>query len=389
MTEMFKVGIEELLVPFNELEDPRSTVNQLHPLPSVVMIAIMGILAGSNGPTAIARWANLKSEFLMKHLPLPHGVPAKDVFRRVLIGLNPAGFQACFEAWLATLMRIAEQKTDVDRPTYAVDGKTLRRSHDRKKGLGALHSVTVYASEYGLTLAQVATDEKSNEITAIPLALSLVNLKGAIITIDAMGTQTAIAQQIVDGGGDFVLALKGNQGTLFKAAVEHLQSEMENDFQDAATERLETSEVGHGREAMRTYIQMPVPPNLEGAQRWPGLLSLGAAILYCIRNGKETLDIRFFISSLPVNVKQFAHAVRSHWGIENSCHWSLDMTYREDELRIREENFRENFAWLNRFTLSLLKQHPTKESLIMKRRSCGWNENYMLEVLTGEHVSTR
>jgi predicted transposase YbfD/YdcC len=240
-----------------------------------------------------------------------------------------------------------------------------------------------------LTLAQVATDEKSNEITAIPLALSLVKLKGAIITIDAMGTQTAIAQQIVDGGADYVLALKGNQGTLFNAAVEHLQAEMENDFQDAATERLETSEVGHGREELRTYIQMPVPPELEGSQRWPGLLSLGAAILYCIRNGQETIDVRFFISSLPIDVKQFAHAVRSHWGIENSCHWSLDMTYREDELRIREENFRENFAWLNRFTLSLLKQHRTKESLVMKRRSCGWNENYMLEVLTGEHVSTR
>jgi predicted transposase YbfD/YdcC len=353
------------------------------------MIAIMAILAGASGPTSIARWAKVKSEFLRKHLPLPFGVPAKDVFRRVLMGLKPSGFQACFTTWLGTLMHTASQEIDVDRPTYAVDGKTLRRSHDRKKGLGALHSVTVYASEYGLTLAQVTTDDKSNEITAIPLALSLVDLEGAIITIDAMGTQTAIAQQIVDGQGDYVLALKGNQETLFVAAVEELQTHVQNDFQDVAAERLETSEESHGRQEMRTYIQMPVPPNLAGAKRWPGLVSLGVAVLYCIRNGKETVDVRYFISSLSVNVKQFAHAVRSHWGIENSCHWSLDMTYREDELRIREENFRENFAWLNRFTLSILKQHRSKESLIMKRRICAWNENYMLEVLSGEAVSTR
>jgi predicted transposase YbfD/YdcC len=375
--------IEEVLQHFDKLEDPRSSVNRRHPLTSVVVTAIMAILAGANGPTAIARWAELKEEFLSELLPLPFGVPSKDVFRRVLMALNPTAFQACFANWVAALHQAAALEAETDRPLFAVDGKTLRRSHDSKKGLGALHSVSVWASELGLTLAQVATDEKSNEITAIPQALALVDLKGAIVTIDAMGTQTAIAQKIVDGGGDYVLALKGNQGTLFEAATDYLQQQAENDFANCKARRVETTETGHGRTEIRTYLQMPVPETLKGAQRWPGLLSLGVAILYCIRDGKETIEARYFISSLPVKVKQFARAVRSHWSIENSCHWCLDVTYREDECRIRDEKFRENFAWLNRFTLSLLKQHQGKGSVAMKRRACGWDEPFLLEVLTG------
>lgn len=299
------------------------------------------------------------------------------------MALNPEAFQTCFQLWLKQLRLIATETTGVERPTLAVDGKTLRRSHDRSQNLGALHSVSVWASELGLTLAQVATDEKSNEITAIPQALSLVDLKGAIVTIDAMGTQTAIAKQIVDGQGDFILALKGNQGTLFDAAVDYMEQQSKNDFRDIGARRIESTEEAHGRTEMRTYIQMPIPPNLPGADRWCGLLSLGVAILHCMRDGKETMEARYFISRLPVKVKQFARAVRNHWSIENSCHWCLDVTYREDESRIRDKQFRENFAWLNRFTLSLLKQHRGKDSVAMKRRACGWNENYMLEVLTG------
>lgn len=377
-----RIDIEDVLEHFSHLEDPRSSINRQHPLTSVVVVAIMAILSGANGPTAIAKWAKIKQAFLENWLPLPHGVPSKDVFRRVLMALNPQAFQACFEDWLSALREVAIQATGVNRPTFAVDGKTLRRSHDRGKNLGALHSVSIWASELGLTLAQVATEEKSNEITAIPRALALVDLKGAIVTIDAMGTQTAIAQQIVEGQGDYILALKGNQGTLYEAAVEYLEQQASNDFRGIGARRHVTTEEVHGRTETRTYIQMPVPKDLPGADRWRGLLSLGVAILYCIRDGKETLEARYFISSLPVKVKQFARAVRNHWGIENSCHWCLDVTYREDESRIRDEHLRENFAWLNRFTLSLLKQHRGKESIAMKRRACGWNENYMLEILT-------
>ncbi len=285
--------------------------------------------------------------------------------------------------WLTALRAAATEAMGVDRPTLAIDGKTLRRSHDRRRNLGALHSVSVWASEFGLTLAQVATAEKSNEITAIPMLLSLIDIRGAIITIDAMGTQTAIAEKIIAGGGDYLLALKGNQGTLHDATIDYIHEQTKTDFRGIGACRLDTVEKKHGRIERRTYIQMPVPKSLPGFAHWKGLLSIGLAFLHCIRDGKETTDVRYFISSLPVKVKQFAHAVRSHWGIENSCHWCLDVTYREDESRIRDERLRENFAWLNRLTLSLLKQHPEKDSVAMKRRACGWNDEYMLQVLTG------
>ena len=383
MVSIVRMGVQEVVRHFKQLEDPRSPVNRLHPLDSVIVIAIMAVLAGANGPTAIANWAKMKSDILLKLLDLPNGIPRKDVYRRVLATLKPDAFQACFTMWLTALRAAAAEATGVDRPTLAIDGKTLRRSHDRRRNLGALHSVSVWASEFGLTLAQVATEEKSNEITAIPILLSLVDIHGAIITIDAMGTQTAIAEKIIDGGGDFVLALKGNQGTLHDATIDYINEQTKTDFRGIGARRLDTEEKGHGRIEKRTYIQMPAPKSLPGFSNWKGLLSIGIAVLCCIRDGKETAEVRYFISSLPVKVNQFAHAVRSHWGIENSCHWCLDVTYREDESRIRDDHLRENFAWLNRLTLSLLKQHPSKDTVAMKRRACGWNDEYMLQVLTG------
>jgi predicted transposase YbfD/YdcC len=383
MASVVRMDLKGVVGHFKELEDPRSAVNRLHPLESVVVVAIMAVLAGANGPTAIAKWANMKSKLLLKLLDLPHGIPQKDVFRRVLVTLKPDAFQACFTMWLTALRAAAAEATGVERPTLAVDGKTARRSHDRRRNLGALHSVTVWASEFGLTLAQVATAEKSNEITAIPSLLSLVDIRGAIITIDAMGTQTAIAEKIIDGGGDFILALKGNQEKLHDAVIEHIDKQTKTEFRGIGARRLDTEEKKHGRIERRTYIQMPAPKSLPGFNNWKGLLSIGIAFLWCIRDGKEATEVRYFISSLPVKVKQFAHAVRSHWGIENSCHWCLDVTYREDESRIRDEHLRENFAWLNRLTLSLLKQHSDKDSVAMKRRACGWNDEYMLQVLTG------
>jgi predicted transposase YbfD/YdcC len=379
-----QLSMDEVLCHFEELEDPRSEINRKHPLVSVVVIAIMGVLAQATGPTGIATWAKFNEGLLTSLLPLPHGIPGKDVFRRVLCALKPEAFQECFASWIAALRADAALATEVDQPTLAVDGKTLRRSHDNKKGLGALHSVSVWASEYGITLAQVATDEKSNEITAIPAVLRLVDIKGAIVTIDAMGTQKAIAAQIVEQGGDYVLALKRNQETLHDAVVDYMIAQMENDFADVDARRHVTHDKGHGRVEKREYLQMPAPQTLPGIVAWKSLLTIGAVILTTLRNGQETSEMRFFISSLDLGVKRFAKAIRNHWGIENTCHWSLDVTYREDESRIRDERARENFAWLNRFTLSLLKQHPGKSSIAMKRRSCGWKPEFLLEVLTGE-----
>lgn len=380
------VYLDEVVAYFDDLEDPRSTINQKHPLVSVVVIAMMAVLAGAGGPTAIAKWAKLKADFLVNVLKLPNGIPGKDVFRRVLSLLKPDAFQRCFATWLQSLRDKAAQETGVDRPVFAVDGKTSRRSHDRKKALGALHSVSVWASEFGLSLGQVACADKSNEITAIPELLQLVDIKGTIMTIDAMGTQKAIAEQIVANGADYVLAWKGNQETLHQQVIDYIDEQAKNDFADVKARQHITHETGHGRDEIRSYLPMPVPDDLRGLELWKGLTSIGVATLVCVRDGNETTETRYYISSLPLSVKLFAHAVRSHWGIENSCHWSLDMTYREDESRIRVPHLRENFAWLNRFTLSLLKQHPGKDSTAMKRRACGWSEKFLAEVITGAMV---
>jgi predicted transposase YbfD/YdcC len=381
MADLQRVSLDEIVVHFQELEDPRSTVNRRHPLVSVVVIALLAVLAGAGGPTAIARWAALKEEFLLQVLDLPNGVPRKDVFRRVLMTLTPAAFQACFARWLQSLRADAVADTGVEQPVLAVDGKTARRSHDRHQGLGALHSVSVWASEYGLSLGQVACAEKSNEITAIPELLRLVDTHGAIITIDAMGTQKAIAEPIVEGGADYVLALKGNQGALYQAVIASIDEQLEGDLAEAQEQV--TTEEGHGREETRTYLQLPAPEELPGFLRWKGLKSIGLVTSSIVRDGVETTEVRYYISSLEVDVKQFARAVRGHWGIENGCHWVLDLTFREDESRIRERHLRENFAWLNRFALSLLKQHPGRQSLVMKRRSCGWSDAFLVEVVTG------
>src|SRR6516225_3777456 len=268
MADARQIGLDEVIRHFEELEDPRSEINLRHPLVSVVVIALLAVLAGAGGPTAIAQWAVLKQEFLFQVLDLPNGIPSKDVFRRVLMALKPAAFQACFANWLQSLRAEATAATGVEQPILAVDGKTARRSHDRTSGLGALHSVSVWASEYGLSLGQVACAEKSNEITAIPELLSLVDIQGAIITIGAMGTQKAITERIVAGGADYVLALKGNQETLHQAVIDHIDEQLEGELSDS--KELTTVEKGHGREEARTYLQLPAPKELPGFTLWKG-----------------------------------------------------------------------------------------------------------------------
>ena len=381
MADLRRISLDEVVVHFQQLEDPRSTINRRHPLASVVVIALLAVLAGAGGPTAIARWAALKEELLSQVLDLPNGVPRKDVFRRVLMVLKPAAFQACFASWLQALRTEAVAETGVEQPVLAVDGKTARRSHDRNKGLGALHSVSVWAGEYGLSLGQVACAEKSNEITAIPELLRLVDIQGAILTIDAMGTQKAITAQIVEGEADYVLALKGNHEALHEAVIGYIDEQLDGDL--AGAEELVTTAEGHGREEVRTYLQLPAPEGLPGFQQWKGLKTIGLVTSHCLRGGKEAIEVRYYLSSLGMDVKRFARAVRGHGRIENGCHWVLDITFREDDSRLRERHLRENFAWLNRFALSLLKQHPGRQSVAMKRRSCGWSDAFLMEVATG------
>ena len=347
------------------------------------MIAICAIIATADGPTAIAEWAKLNDFWLRRHLALPNGIPGKDTFRRVLGLLPPAAFQQCFQQWLQTLQVSPEVESDSQKH-IAIDGKTLRRSHDRKHGLGPMHIVSAWASDYGISLGQVATEEKSNEITAIPQLLDLIDVEDAIVTIDAAGCQKAIAAKIVDGKGDYVLALKGNQEKLFEDVQFVMLCHMQDDFVGSPVSRHVEVEQGHGRVEARTYYQITAPSHLHGRSEWKGLKTIGAAVRVYEENGVEKRDIRYFISSLRCNGQQFANTVRSHWGIENSLHWSLDMTFREDESRVRERTFADNLSWLRRMTLSLIKKHPGKKSNIMKRRMAGWSVDFLMQILTGK-----
>ncbi len=383
MADLQRISLDEVIPHFEALDDPRSAVDLQHPPVSVVVIALMAAPAGAGGPTAIARWAALKEGFLVGALDPPNGAPRKDVLRRVLMALKPGTSQACFASWLRSLRAAAAEATGATQPVLAADGKTARRSHDSKNGPGALHRVSVWASDFGLSPGQVACAEESNEITAIPELPRLVDIKGAIITVDAIGTRRAIAGQIIAGEADYVPSLKGDHGTSYRAVIDRIREQWEDGFARVKARRHRTRETGPGRDETRTYIQMPVPGGLPGLDLWAGLKSVGVVVPECVRDGEETAEVRYYISSLGVGVKRFAHAVPSHWGIEDSCHWSPDIIYREGESRIREEHLRETFAWLNRFTLSLLQQSPGRESVAMKRRSCGWSEDFLLKVLAG------
>ena len=372
--------LDEIAASFATLEDPRSEINLRHPLPSVLVIAVLAVLAGAAGPTAIARWANYKEDLLIGMLDLPHGVPAKDVFRRVLMLLKPDAFESAFNAWITRLRDEAVASTGVDRPIVSIDGKTARRSHDAKNDLGALHVVTAWAGECGLALGQEVCAAKSNEITAIPQLLKKIDVRGGIVTIDAMGAQKTIAEEVVRGKADYVLALKRNHESLPRDVVDYIDEQLVGELEEA--QELTTVDRGHGREEHRTYLQLPVPQNLPGKAAWKGLKSVGVVTSRCVRGGEESIEIRYYLSSLGVDVDLFARAVRGHWSVENACHWSLDVTFREDDSRVRQRVLGSNITWLYRFTLSILKQHPDRrQSLIMKRRGCGWSDKFLMEVI--------
>ena len=377
-----RTKLDEIVESFSALEDPRSRINRRHPLPSILVIAVLAVLAGAAGPTAIARWADLKEDLLTGILDLPNGIPGKDVFRRVLMALRPAAFEAAFNAWIDRLRDDATAETGVDRPIIPLDGKTARRSHDAENDLGALHVVTAWAGEYGLALGQQVCEEKSDEITAIPELLRKIDVRGGVVTIDAMGAQKAIAEEIIRGKADYVLALRGNHEAMHRAVIEFIDEPLDGEPEGA--QELTTTDRGHGREEERTYLQLPVPGDLPGRGGWKGLKSIGVVTSRRVKGDQEGIEIRYYLSSLPVDVELFARAVRGHWSVEDACHWSLDVTFREDDSRVRERVLGSNITWLYRFTLSILKQHPDRRmSLIMRRRACGWSDEFLMQVITG------
>jgi predicted transposase YbfD/YdcC len=332
----------------------------------------------ADGPLAIGTWAENNKQWLSKRLELPHGIPSHDTIGRLLAALCPNAFQSCFESWIAS---IATAENTDDAKQIAIDGKLLKRSHDRRRGLGPLWLVSAWSVDCGISLGQLATDEKSNEITAIPELLKSIEIKGSVVTIDAAGCQRSIAKQIVDGKGDYVLSLKGNQGKIHDAVASYIEEHMENDFANIKVEHFSETLKGHGRRDEITYYQMRVPKDLTNREKWAGLKTIGVAIRSSESGGKWSTEVRYYLNSIVMNVKRFARCVRGHWAIENTLHWCLDMTFREDESRVRDRNTANNLAWLKRFGLSLLKQQDDKHSIAMRRRVAGWNLDYLAQVL--------
>src|SRR4051794_19934932 len=376
-----------ILDHFADLPDPRREHGRIHRLDEILFIAICAVLCGADNWVEIAAYAHAKSDWLRIFLELPGGIPSHDTFRRVFCLIDPAAFQRGFSAWIAALMArkgltpIAPVPAEL-KP-IAIDGKAQRGSARRTVGRSALHVVSAWAVENRLTLGQVATDAKSNEITAIPELLELLDLKGAVVTIDAMGCQKEIAADIIDGGGQYLLAVKENQphlyediGRSFDAALEH--GEPGADFTECRTE-----EIRGGRRETRTCCVITHPRGIRGARLWAGLTAIVMVISHREIDGEASDEIRYFIGSAAGTAEDYLRWARGHWGIENALHWVLDVCFREDDQRHWAGNSAQNLGWLRKLALCLLKAEKggKGKSIATRRLLAGWKNDYLLSVL--------
>ena len=358
----FEGSDHSLIKHFSQLEDPRDSTKARHNLLDMIAISVAAVVCGADDWVSIAAFARAKEAWLRKFLDLSNGIPSHDTFGRVFSLLAPEAFEQCFRDWVYAVRQAVPEEV------VAIDGKSVRRSHNRGAGLGPLHMVSAWATENRVVLGQVATEAKSNEITAIPRLLDLLVLKGCIVTIDAMGCQTKIAEQIIAAGGDYVLALKGNQGTLAEEVEEAFIDADAKDYAGLDSQVIETSERHHGRVETRRYRTLS---NLDGVPRsalWKGLNMIGMVESQREVEGKTSNEVRFYIGSIGTDAARFAKAVRGHWGIENDLHWSLDVAFREDESRLRDPQARENFAVLRHIALSRLKNDKREKMGIKKKR---------------------
>jgi predicted transposase YbfD/YdcC len=396
-----------LLNHFSTLPDPRMERTKRHKLLDIIGLAICAVICGADGWEAIEEYGKTKEAWLRQFLELPHGIPSHDTIRRVFTRLSPSAFQAGFHSWIQA---IAQQ---FPGQIVSIDGKTLRRSYDRHDHKAALHMISAWASKNQLILGQLKTSDKSNEITAIPALLDLLTVEGCIVTIDAMGCQTAIAEQIVDQGGDYVLALKGNQGTIHQKVVEFFEQSLGSKSEtteepttkapsklpsepelpqkvqqkqhawEQATATTETVDGEHGRIEIRRYWQVSDLMWLDERGAWKDLQSLGMVEAERHVGDQVSDERRYYLSSLSPDISTFAHAVRSHWGVENSVHWVLDVTFREDESRIRKGFAPANFAVLRHIALNILRQDTRcRRGTPTKRLKAGWDNDYLAHLLT-------
>ncbi len=362
---------------FVSLTDPRRRP-PVYPLINIVAIALCAVICGADDFVSIAKWGEVKKDWLSRFLDLSAGIPSHDRFNAILAAIKPAEFEKCLLSWIAALHDATAGEI------VAIDGKTLRRSYDAASGKSAIHMVSAWATANLVSLGQVVVDEKSNEITAIPKLLEMLEISGALVTIDAMGCQTEIAQAIVDAKADYVLAVKGNQPTLHAGIQSHFDEHLEDDFARVPVSRYTTEEKGHGRQETRHYFVCPVPKDLPDAKRWANLKAIGVAISDTVRGGVSHGHVRYYILSRKLTARQFAGAVRGHWSIENRLHWQLDVTFQEDQSRVRLGNADTNCSILRRTALSLLKNNRTHKVGVKTRRLlAAASDDFLQEVVFG------
>lgn len=362
---------------FASLEDPRVLGRNRHNLIDILVIAICGVICSADDWVSIAEFGEAKEDWFREFLELPNGIPSHDTFGRTFSLLSPEAFQESFISWVRSL-------TGVFEGLVAIDGKTLRRSHDRRSGKAAIHMVSAWASENSFVLGQVKTEEKSNEITAIPELLRVLSVKGCLVTIDAMGCQKAIAKQIVEQGGDYLLALKGNQSNLADE-VEAVFSVADGvGYEGYAVDYHETEERNHGRHEIRRYWSLASKDLLVHAGAWANLSMIGMMESERTVNEETSIEYRYYIASIENSATEFARAVRGHWGIENGLHWVLDVALREDDCRVRKGNAPENLALLRHIAINAVKQEKTKKLGVKnKRLKAGWDETYLAKIMSG------
>jgi predicted transposase YbfD/YdcC len=361
---------------FESLADPRVRQPE-HLLLDIVAIAILAVISGADDMVAVETYGKAKAAWLKTFLALPNGIPSHDTFSRVLGLIAPQSLQECFLKWV---QQLTEQ---LEINLINIDGKTARGSYDREQHLKALHTVSAWSSEHHLVLAQQRVERKSNEITAIPELLNLLDITGAIITLDAMGTQRAIAAQIIDQGGDYILALKGNQGSLHQGVKAFFEAAEQSQWVGIEFSHSDCTEAGHHRIEHRQVWAVPLSqlPTLPSHSKWQGLSTVVMVKRKRQLWNKTTTEVCFYITSLAADAALLARAIRCHWGIENSLHWVLDVTFQEDQSRIRQGHGPENIGLLRRLALNLLKREPSKQSLRQKRYRAAMDNDFLVKVL--------
>jgi predicted transposase YbfD/YdcC len=363
---------------FARLKDPRINRRKRHLLIDIIVIAVCAVICGCDSWPKIALFARKRRLWLQTFLELPNGTPSHDTFERVFARLNPEAFQSCFRRWMQALAERLGVKH------IAIDGKTLRGSGQASTHLGPLHLVSAWATQNHLTLGQVAVADKSNEITAIPKLLELLELNGALVTIDAIGCQKEIAKQIVAGGGDYVLTVKDNQPHLLEDIQECVTQALDNGFGGLKHDSYETRETGHGRRERRCYHVIYEPAGIRSPEAWPQLKAIGVCFSERTVGERTSMEVRYFIGSRKASARTYGKALRHHWRIENNLHWQLDVTFGEDSNRVRERNAAENLALVRRVALSLLKQHPSKQSIGCKTLEAALDTDFLEEILRAD-----